>query len=1042
MSQESTFNWVRRGVRFSLLPALLLITTIGGCSCEEDPNNKGDIRLRDAPILSVVPQSVTFSAATPERPETRSLRLTNSGTGNLTAFNFQLEQAGATFSYDADVTTIAEGQSVDITVTYAPDDETPDNGTLVITASNRQRAEVPLNSVPPRRELQCVPDPITFGGGVIGEPQSREVTVTNIGTLDMTLTDMQLEEGAFFAIEATPDFDLVLGPQESTTLTMSFTAESGGRVSDTLRIVIDEDPMSFACPVEGITALPLIDVSPTRIDFGGVEQGEVVQREIRVQNVGAATLELETVEFLRGTSPEFTLVDPPTETVLIEPEESVVITVAYTATTSSATGTVAFFSNDPTTPQVGVPLLGRTSAPNLVVAPSELNFGSVGMGVPSGRTLSMFNDGTEVLDITSIRVEGSGEFTIDTGGDVTSIDPQGEELLRLVYQPSDLGSDQATLIIDSNDPDEPETRVPLLGTGVEGAACEITIQPDPMNFGLVTRGSRRTLPALIRNTGGGLCKFRGATAAGVLNNAYQLASVSHNRDALFGPGEQVRAEVLFTPTVTELPSFGQLTAMVSDPQNGDAEVYCNKGLRCLEDPNHDPFGCGFNPPNCGVSLEGYSGISDIAVIPGSVDFGLVTIGCASQNTTVTVYNTGTADLTVSEVFLEEQGCDEFQIRGTPVLPATVTPNNPVPIQVIYRPVDRGQDQCVLVIRSDASESEEYLRVPLRGEGTNTSRQVDTFTQVSGREVDVIFVIDASGSMSEEQSNVASNLSRFLQTAELLNNDYQIGVVHLDLQDSVRFDGESYTAGRLIGNPAFLTPNTPNVLAEFQRRVELGASGGSQEAGLEGARKAVSDPFITVEGSACNSNTDCEEPYPTCMAGVCGGFNQGFLREDASLEIVIVSDEEDQSTPAPTFYVDFFRSIKGFRNDSLLHVSCIVGANVGNNQPAACSSNNGDADAGRRYAEVCNATGGTVGSICASDFGPFLQNIGNRAFGLRVEFFLSRVAEPASIQVRVNGSARNAGWNYDAATNSVVFDRNTVPEPGDEIEVEYEARCFD
>lgn len=1041
MSNPTALRWFRSGVRASLLPALLVITTIGGCSCEEDPDKKGDIRLRDAPILSVQPGSVTFSAATPERPETRELRLTNTGTGTLTAFSFVLEQAGSTFSYDADVKNIAEGQSVDITVTYAPDDEIPDNGTLVITASNRQRAEIPLNSVPPRRELQCVPDPITFGGGVIGEAQTLDVTVTNIGTLDMTLTGMELEEGAFFGIETTPDFDLVLGPQESTTLTMNFTAESGGRVDDVLRILIEEDPMSFGCPVQGITALPLIDVSPTRIDFGGVEQGEMVDREIRVSNVGAATLELEGVEFLRGTSEDFSLPDAPTEVVTIEPDESITVTVAYTPTASSATGTVAFFSNDPTTPQVGVPLLGRTSAPNLVVAPESLNFGSVGMGVPSGRTLSLFNDGTETLNISDIRIEGA-EFTFEGDANIATIEPQSEELLRVVYQPADLGTDQGAVVIDSDDPDDPETRVPLQGTGIEGAACEITIQPDPMNFGLVTRGSRRTLPALIRNTGGGLCKFQGATAAGVLNNAYELASISHNRGTLFGPGEQIRAEVLYTPTVTELPSFGQLTAMIQDPQNGDAEVFCNKGLRCRDDPNHDPIGCGFMPPACGVQIEGYSGISDIAVIPGSVDFGLVTIGCASQNTTVTVYNTGTADLQVSEIFLEEQGCEEFEIRGTPVLPATVLPNSPVPIQVIYRPVDRGEDQCVLVIRSDASESEEYLRVPLRGEGTNTSHQIDTFTQVSGREVDVIFVIDASGSMSEEQSNVAANLSRFLRTAELLNNDYQIGVVHLDLQEGARFDGVDYAAGRLIGSPPFLTPDHPNLLNEFQRRVELGASGGSQEAGLEAARKAVSDPFITIEGSACNSDNDCQEPYPSCVAGVCGGFNQGFLREDASLEIVIVSDEEDQSTPAPNFYVDFFRSIKGFRNDSLLHVSCIVGANVGNNQPAACSSNNGDADAGRRYAEVCNATGGTVGSICANDFGPFLQNIGNRAFGLRVEFFLSRVAEPATVEVRVNGRDLPTGWSYDPNTNSVVFDVNSVPQPGDEIEVEYEARCFD
>jgi hypothetical protein len=155
---------------------------------------------------------------------------------------------------------------------------------------------------------------------------------------------------------------------------------------------------------------------------------------------------------------------------------------------------------------------------------------------------------------------------------------------------------------------------------------------------------------------------------------------------------------------------------------------------------------------------------------------------------------------------------------------------------------------------------------------------------------------------------------------------------------------------------------------------------------------------------------------------------------------MLSDEEDQSSATPEFYTDFFRSIKGFRNDSLLNISVIVGADSAGN-PGTCSSSDGDAEGGRRYAAVSDATGGTVGSICANDFGPYLQNIGNRAFGLRVEFFLSRAAEPATVQVRVNDQPRNTGWTYDPNTNSVVFDRASVPQPGDEIEVEYEARCF-
>jgi len=245
----------------------------------------------------------------------------------------------------------------------------------------------------------------------------------------------------------------------------------------------------------------------------------------------------------------------------------------------------------------------------------------------------------------------------------------------------------------------------------------------------------------------------------------------------------------------------------------------------------------------------------------------------------------------------------------------------------------------------------------------------------------------------------------------------------------------------MGQPSFLTPNDNNHGQELSSRVRMGANGGTREAGLEAAYAALSDPYITIEGSACNSNADCAEPYGYCTDRVCGGRNAGFLREEASLETVMLSDEEDQSTATPDFYTDFFRSIKGFRNDALLHVSTIIGADINSNTPGDCMTGNGSADAGRRYGTVANATGGTIGSICASNFSSFLQNIGNRAFGLRREFFLSRAAEPATVEVRVNGQRQTVGWVYDETTNSVVFDRDNTPEPGNEIEVEYEARCF-
>ena len=161
--------------------------------------------------------------------------------------------------------------------------------------------------------------------------------------------------------------------------------------------------------------------------------------------------------------------------------------------------------------------------------------------------------------------------------------------------------------------------------------------------------------------------------------------------------------------------------------------------------------------------------------------------------------------------------------------------------------------------------------------------------------------------------------------------------------------------------------------------------------------------------------------------------------DLAQYATIDTSEDDFSDANLNFYVDFFKNIKGFRNEGRFHANAIVGAD--NGQARSCSGAGGEANAGSRYVEVANRTNGRVFSICETDFGRPLQEIGNQAFGLPVQFFLSRPAERNSIRVSVDGSMRGSGWSYDAESNSVVFEDGSVPQPGQRVRVEYNAQCF-
>ena len=183
--------------------------------------------------------------------------------------------------------------------------------------------------------------------------------------------------------------------------------------------------------------------------------------------------------------------------------------------------------------------------------------------------------------------------------------------------------------------------------------------------------------------------------------------------------------------------------------------------------------------------------------------------------------------------------------------------------------------------------------------------------------------------------------------------------------------------------------------------------------------------------------DCVSP-DTCVEGRCAVSTRLPSRR-GSTEVIFVSDEDDGSPGTLNFYVDFLKNLKGYRNEGRMHAHAIVGAE--NGRASACDGPGGDATRGERYVEVAQRTNGGIYSICDEDFGTPLRMIGNQAFGLPVQFFLSRPALSATISVEVDGQSRQSGWSYDRDSNSVIFEMGNVPQPGQTIQIEYEAECF-
>ena len=138
------------------------------------------------------------------------------------------------------------------------------------------------------------------------------------------------------------------------------------------------------------------------------------------------------------------------------------------------------------------------------------------------------------------------------------------------------------------------------------------------------------------------------------------------------------------------------------------------------------------------------------------------------------------------------------------------------------------------------------------------------------------------------------------------------------------------------------------------------------------------------------------------------------------------------------YADFLKNIKGYYNTQMMHLNAIVGPAGG-----CPSGSEFTAEPGTRYLEVAQQTNGLVGSICDVDLSvPEGISMGGD-FLLKVQFFLTKLADSTTVKVVVNGTECTSGWKYDLTSNSVIFDlKGSCDLPlGAKIEVTYSTLCL-
>jgi len=330
--------------------------------------------------------------------------------------------------------------------------------------------------------------------------------------------------------------------------------------------------------------------------------------------------------------------------------------------------------------------------------------------------------------------------------------------------------------------------------------------------------------------------------------------------------------------------------------------------------------------------------------------------------------------------------------------------------------------------SENNFSQELLDFPQsKPKALENPEVTDRIVQVTTPKVDVLFVIDNSCSMGPFQTLLSQNFPEFMRTFDNSGLDFHIGVTSTDTNTdpsdwcySTRAPALNGRLNRFQGL-LWIDENTLEPSNVFQGMALLGSDGSGCEKGLGAAYRAL------------------EEQWE---------FNAGFYREEAAIHTIVVSDEKDQTeddNPPVITLREFEDWYDGLKQDvearTFSSIVCVEsGSSTGG---ATCSSSN----IGDRYMQVTDSIGGLTWDILDENFGVLLDELGLLAAGLKVEYFLSNVPVPETIQVSVitpqggitfkeQGAEEDGGdYVFDDVRNAIVF-HTFVPEPLDQVEITY------
>jgi hypothetical protein len=264
--------------------------------------------------------------------------------------------------------------------------------------------------------------------------------------------------------------------------------------------------------------------------------------------------------------------------------------------------------------------------------------------------------------------------------------------------------------------------------------------------------------------------------------------------------------------------------------------------------------------------------------------------------------------------------------------------------------------------------------------------VDSFTQVGSYEnIDILWVIDRSCSMNDNDAELLSGVESMMNS---LSSDinWRLKIITAGDRAVVQSDSFPLTRGATYSDALDMLNTLPN-------------DGGET-------------------GFAALYDYIMHDPYA-----------QTWLRHNAALLVVFVSDEEEQSNMLVSDFTSWYRDLR-----ASVYVSSIVNVDAAE---SVCIYPPFSSNIGYKYIEATDYFKGNVIDICSTDWSSGVAEATSRIEPY--EFYtLTHIPYDDTIVIFQDGTPYNA-WYYSPLDNTVYFDE--TPAEGHLIEIGYSIKEY-